>query len=98
MVRPSLIRVEADEVTYNLHILLRYELETALLAGDLPVAELSAGQLRPLRDWLAATVYGWGCQLGTEEIIRRATGRGLDAAALMRRLESLASDGGPADR
>ncbi len=34
-VRPSLIRVEADEVTYNLHILLRFELEYALLKGDL---------------------------------------------------------------
>ncbi len=39
-VEPSLIRVEADEVTYNLHIVLRYRMETALLTGDLPVAEL----------------------------------------------------------
>ena len=39
-VEPSLIRVEADEVTYNLHILLRFELERELLAGELPVAEL----------------------------------------------------------
>ncbi len=37
-VRPSLIRVEADEATYNLHILLRFELEQALIAGDLPVS------------------------------------------------------------
>jgi carboxypeptidase Taq len=36
----SLIRVEADEVTYNLHIVLRYELELALLRGDLAVADL----------------------------------------------------------
>ena len=41
-VRPSLIRVEADEATYNLHILLRFELEQALLAGDLSVADLPA--------------------------------------------------------
>ena len=34
-VRPSLIRVEADEVTYNLHILLRFEIEHAIFAGDL---------------------------------------------------------------
>ena len=34
-VRPSLIRVEADEATYNLHIILRFELELALLSGDL---------------------------------------------------------------
>lgn len=40
-VQPSYIRVEADEVTYNLHIILRFELEQALLNGDLPVAELS---------------------------------------------------------
>lgn len=39
-VRPSLIRVEADEATYNLHILIRFELEQALLAGDLAVADL----------------------------------------------------------
>jgi carboxypeptidase Taq len=39
-VRPSLIRVEADEVTYNLHIVLRFELERALISGDLEVADL----------------------------------------------------------
>jgi len=39
-VRPSLIRVEADEATYNLHILIRFELEQALLADELPVADL----------------------------------------------------------
>jgi carboxypeptidase Taq len=39
-VEPSLIRVEADEATYNLHIIIRFELEQALLTGDLPVAEL----------------------------------------------------------
>ena len=39
-VRPSLIRVEADEATYNLHILIRFELEQALVSGDLPVADL----------------------------------------------------------
>lgn len=41
-VRPSLIRVDADEATYNLHILLRFELEQALITGDLPVADLPA--------------------------------------------------------
>jgi len=39
-VRRSLIRVEADEVTYNLHVVLRFELESALLSGDLPVTDL----------------------------------------------------------
>ncbi|MEO8269815.1 MAG: carboxypeptidase M32, partial [Aureliella sp.] len=36
-VEPSLVRVEADEVTYNLHILIRFEIEQALLSGELPV-------------------------------------------------------------
>ena len=39
-VRPSLIRTEADEVTYNLHILLRFELERALMNGILSVDDL----------------------------------------------------------
>jgi carboxypeptidase Taq len=39
-VEPSLIRVEADEVTYNLHVLLRFELEQALLSGDLKVGDV----------------------------------------------------------
>ncbi len=39
-VEPTLIRVEADEITYNLHILLRFELELALIEGHLEVEEL----------------------------------------------------------
>ncbi|MGI6433431.1 MAG: carboxypeptidase M32 [Sphaerochaetaceae bacterium] len=39
-VYPSAIRVDADEVTYNLHIMLRFELERQLLSGQLPVREL----------------------------------------------------------
>jgi carboxypeptidase Taq len=39
-VAPSLIRVEADEVTYNLHIFLRFELEQALLSQKLKVTDL----------------------------------------------------------
>jgi carboxypeptidase Taq len=38
--RPGLIRVEADELSYGLHIVLRFELELALLEQDLPVEEL----------------------------------------------------------
>ena len=41
-VEPSLIRVHADEVTYNLHVLLRFELEQALLTGDLQVGDVPA--------------------------------------------------------
>ena len=39
-VRPSLIRVEADEATYNLHVALRFEIELGLISGDLAVADL----------------------------------------------------------
>lgn len=39
-VHPSLIRVEADELTYNLHILVRFELEDALINGSLSVNDL----------------------------------------------------------
>jgi len=39
-VHPSLIRTESDEATYNLHIIIRFELEQALLGDDLPVADL----------------------------------------------------------
>lgn len=42
VVRPSFIRVEADEVTYNLHVMLRFDLERAVIHGDLPVADLPA--------------------------------------------------------
>lgn len=39
-VRPGCIRVEADEVTYNLHIILRFEMERRMFAGDLAVDDL----------------------------------------------------------
>ena len=39
-VRPSFIRVEADEATYNLHILLRFEMERAFFSGDLQVNDI----------------------------------------------------------
>ena len=41
-VRPSFIRVEADEVTYNLHVMMRFDLERAVVHGDLAVADLPA--------------------------------------------------------
>jgi carboxypeptidase Taq len=39
-VGPTLIRVEADEVTYNLHIMVRFELEKALINGDVAIETL----------------------------------------------------------
>lgn len=41
-VRPGLIRVDADEVTYPAHVILRFRLERALIAGDLALADLPA--------------------------------------------------------
>ncbi|HEX7072063.1 MAG TPA: carboxypeptidase M32 [Rhodothermales bacterium] len=41
-VEPSLIRVEADEVTYNLHIMLRFEIELALFDGKVSVSDVPA--------------------------------------------------------
>lgn len=41
-VHNGFIRTEADEVQYNLHIMLRFDLEQALMSGDLPVADLES--------------------------------------------------------
>ena len=41
-VRPSLVRVEADELTYDLHIILRSEIEAGLMAGEIAVRDLPA--------------------------------------------------------
>lgn len=54
-VEPSLIRVEADEVTYNLHIMLRFELELALITGDLKVADLPEAWNAKMADYLGVT-------------------------------------------
>jgi carboxypeptidase Taq len=142
-VERSLVRVEADEVTYNLHIVLRFDLELALLRGALPVADLPAAwddrmerdlgvrppsdaqgvlqdihwawgelgyfptyaignlyaaallaevrralphldrdlraaQFGPLREWLREKVHRHGRVHEAEELVRRATGAGLD--------------------
>ncbi len=54
-VEPSLIRVGADEVTYNLHIVLRYELERKLLSGDLPLSDLPGEWNRRITELLGVT-------------------------------------------
>lgn len=51
-VEPSLIRVEADEATYNLHIIVRFELEQALVTGDLQVADLPGAWKEKYRQYL----------------------------------------------
>ena len=54
-VKPSLIRVQADEVTYNLHIIIRFELEQALLADELPISALPDTWNQKYREALGVT-------------------------------------------
>jgi carboxypeptidase Taq len=56
VVRPSLIRVEADEATYDLHVMVRFELEQQLIDGSLAVADLPAAWQRLYRDYLGIAV------------------------------------------
>ncbi|GGK25512.1 carboxypeptidase M32 [Deinococcus malanensis] len=54
-VSPSMIRVEADEVTYNFHVMLRFELELALLEGSLQVADLPEAWNARMNEYLGLT-------------------------------------------
>jgi carboxypeptidase Taq len=54
-VEPSLIRVESDEVTYNLHIMLRFELERGLVDGRLDVDDLPDLWREKMDDYLGVT-------------------------------------------
>jgi carboxypeptidase Taq len=54
-VEPSPIRVEADEATYNLHIMLRLELEIALMEGILEVKDLPAAWNSRMKEYLGVT-------------------------------------------
>ena len=152
-VRRSLVRMDADEVTYPVHILLRYELENEILRGDLKVKdlpeawnslvedrlgvrptndaegclqdvhwgvgsfgyfpsyaiggviagqlyeslraerpdldeEIAAGQFAGLFEWLRTNVHSLGASVSMPEIIQRATGKPLSAAAWLRYVEA----------
>lgn len=52
---PSLVRVEADEATYNLHIMLRFELELALIEGELDVNDLPDAWNSRMQEYLGIT-------------------------------------------
>jgi carboxypeptidase Taq len=54
-VKPSLIRVEADEATYNLHILVRFDIESDLLAGKVQPRELPALWNAKMKEYLGIT-------------------------------------------
>src|SRR5690606_17613502 len=53
---PSFIRVEADEATYNLHVMLRFEIERALIRGDLPVNDVPAVWNAKIKEYLGLDV------------------------------------------
>lgn len=55
-VEPSLIRTEADEVSYHFHVMIRYQLEKQLLEGSLPVADIPAWWNELYSTWLGVTV------------------------------------------
>lgn len=55
LVKPSLIRVEADEVTYNLHVLVRFELECDILEGKLAVKDLPQAWNAKYTEYLGVT-------------------------------------------
>ncbi|WP_409299759.1 carboxypeptidase M32 [Peribacillus sp. SCS-155] len=54
-VEPSFIRVEADELTYNLHIMLRYEIEKGLIEGSIAVKDLPEVWNSKMKEYLGIT-------------------------------------------
>lgn len=54
--KPSLIRVEADEATYNLHVMIRFEIERALLSGAMKVKDVPSEWNRRYTEYLGVKV------------------------------------------
>jgi carboxypeptidase Taq len=54
-VKPSFIRIEADELTYPLHIIIRYEIEKAIFSNEVSVEELPALWNQKYQDYLGIT-------------------------------------------
>mgnify|MGYP003667629303 CR=1 FL=1 len=54
-VKPGFIRVDADEVTYPAHVILRYRLERALIAGDMQIADVPAAWNEGMQELLGIT-------------------------------------------
>jgi carboxypeptidase Taq len=54
-VKPSFIRVEADELTYNLHIMLRYEIEKGLIGGEIEAKDLPIIWNQKMEEYLGIT-------------------------------------------
>lgn len=55
-VDPSFIRVEADEIAYGLHVILRYEIEKALIEGDIAVADVPGLWNAKMKEYLGVEV------------------------------------------
>ena len=53
---PSLVRTEADELTYALHVMVRYEIEKKVMAGELTVAQIPAEWKRLYKEYLGVDV------------------------------------------
>lgn len=54
-VKASFIRVDADEMTYNLHIMLRFDLEAALISGDLKAKDVPGAWNEKMQNYLGVT-------------------------------------------
>ena len=57
-VKPGLIRVDADEVSYPAHIILRYEIEKALISGDIEVDDIPTLWQEKMQQWLGIDTTG----------------------------------------
>ena len=85
-VEPSLIRTESDELTYCLHIMVRYEIEKQLIGGTLRAEEVPAEWARLYREylgvevlsgvtgWLREHVHQYGQLLEPADVVRNACG------------------------
>ena len=56
LVRPGLIRVEADELSYNLHVMIRFEIELLFMRGELPISDLPGLWNEKYREYLGIEV------------------------------------------
>ncbi len=57
-VKPGFIRVDADEVSYPAHVILRYEIERALINGDIEVDDIPALWNEKMQSWLGLSTIG----------------------------------------
>ncbi|MGE9665426.1 carboxypeptidase M32, partial [Escherichia coli] len=57
-VKPGFIRVDADEVSYPAHVILRYEIERALINGDIEVDDIPALWNEKMQAWLGLSTIG----------------------------------------